>query len=69
MNEAEVFSLAKVKALRAYYKQCSTGMKGSAEWHDYDTAMRLCDQLLALMSQNEPAAGAGKKKMQVTTSD
>ena len=65
MNETTLFSLEKVKALKAYFKQCSAGMKGRAEWHDYDTAAKLCDQLLAHMSQQETPAKPGRKKAEV----
>jgi len=66
MSETILFSREKVKALKAYYKQCSAGMKGRAEWHDYDTAAKLCDQLLGLMSQEERPARTGRKKAEVT---
>jgi len=66
MSEITLFSLQKVRALKAYYKQCSAGMKGRAEWHDYDTAAKLCDQLVGLMSQEEQSAKPGRKKAEVT---
>ena len=69
MSESGFFSTEKVKALRAYYKQCSAGMKGSAEWHDYDTAAKLCEQILALMPQNQPAAKPERKRTEVNAND
>jgi hypothetical protein len=57
-----VFPIEKVKALRAYYRQCSAGMKGRAEWNDYETAAKLCEQLLTLMVGTEAPASKAKKK-------
>ena len=62
-----VFPIEKVKALRAYYRQCSAGMKGRAEWNDYETAAKLCDQVLGLMAGDEtPARKGAKKKPEVS---
>ena len=60
------FPIEKVRALRAYYRQCSAGMKGRAEWNDYETAAKLCDQLATLMATDETPAKRAKKKPEVT---
>jgi hypothetical protein len=51
-NNTVHFSLEKVKALRAYFLRLRNGSRGKMEFGDHDTALKLCEQLLALM---EPA--------------
>jgi len=56
-NNTEHFSLEKVKALRAYFLRLRNSSRGKPECADYDTALKLCEQLIALM---QPAK-AGKE--------
>jgi hypothetical protein len=44
------FSFAKVKALRSYFQRLRNSSRGTPECADYDTALKLCEQLIALMS-------------------
>jgi len=53
-NGNELFSLEKVRALKGYFTQCRAGLKGRPEWNDYDTAAKVCDQLAAMMTPDEP---------------
>lgn len=53
----EHFSLEKIKALRAYFLRMRNGSRGTPECADHDTALKLCEQLIALM---QPAK-AGKE--------
>lgn len=40
--------------------------EGRAEWNDYETAAKLCDQLLTVMAGEETPARKAKKKQEVT---
>jgi hypothetical protein len=51
-NNTVHFSKEKVNALRAYFLRLRNGSRGRPEFGDHDTALKLCEQLLALM---EPA--------------
>ncbi len=57
----ELFSLEKVKALKGYFTQCRAGLKGRPEWNDYDNAAKVCDQLAAIMQQDETPRKPGRK--------
>jgi hypothetical protein len=57
-NDAVLFPLGKVKAYRAYFAECRVAAKGTPEFNDLDTTVKLCDQLVALMHEKE----AGAKK-------
>ena len=48
------FSFKKVKALFAYFHRMRNGSRGTPECADYDTALKLCEQLIALMSATPP---------------
>ena len=56
------FPIEKVRALRAYYKQCATGMKGRPEYADYDNAAKLCEQLASAMESAAPAEPTTPRK-------
>jgi hypothetical protein len=54
------FSLAKVKALRAYFEQSRRSAKGKPEHTDLETTVKLCEQLIALLesaASTEPGSG------------
>jgi hypothetical protein len=55
-NNIEHFSLAKVKALRAYFEQSRKSAKGKPDYGDLETTVKLCDQLLGLMEPRQKAA-------------
>jgi len=48
------FSFEKVKALRAYFQRMRNGSRGTPECADYDTALKLCEQLIAIMQTAKP---------------
>jgi hypothetical protein len=54
-QETSHYSLEKVKALRAYFMRLRNGSRGKPDYADYDTTLKLCEQLIALM---QPAKGA-----------
>lgn len=56
------FPLEKVKALKAYYKQCAAGLKGRPERSDYENAALLCEQLAAVMETERAAKPVRKKE-------
>ena len=56
------FPIEKVRALRAYCKQCASGMKGRPEHADYDNAAKLCEQLVAVMESATPAEPTTPRK-------
>jgi hypothetical protein len=43
------FTVEQVKAWRAFYDESRRSAKGKPEYGNYDTALKLCEQLLALM--------------------
>lgn len=53
-NNAEHFSLEKVKALRAYFLRLRNSSRGKPECADHDTALKLTEQLIALMQTAKP---------------
>lgn len=48
-NQPEHFSLEKVKALRAYFMRLRNSSRGTPEYADLDTTLKLCEQLIAIM--------------------
>jgi hypothetical protein len=48
-NKPEHFSLEKVMALRAYFQRLRNSSRGTPEYGDLDTTLKLCEQLIALM--------------------
>ncbi len=48
-NNTEHFSLEKVKALRAYFLRLRNSSRGKPEYADFETALKLCEQLVARM--------------------
>lgn len=52
-KEAELFSLEKVKALRAYFMRMRNSSRGKPEYGDLDTTLKLCEQLIALMQPEQ----------------
>jgi hypothetical protein len=71
MTDKMLFSLERVKALKAYFITCRAGLKGKPEWNDYDTAAKLCDQLVALIGESETPTGSnpGRKKAEGSASN
>jgi hypothetical protein len=57
-NNAEHFSVEKVKALRAYFEQSRRSAKGKPDHGDLETTVKLCDQLLGLMEPRPKSAPA-----------
>ena len=53
-NNTEHFSLEKVKALRAYFLRMRNSSRGKPECADHDTALKLSEQLIALMQPAKP---------------
>jgi hypothetical protein len=56
-SDNATFPLSKVKAYRAYFIECraaAKAAKGSPEFNDLDVTVKLCDQLVTLMSEQEP---------------
>ena len=53
-SDMTCFPLSKVKAYRAYFTECRAAAKGTPEFADLDVAVRLCEQLAALLSEQEP---------------
>lgn len=51
-NEKQYYPLSKIKAIRAYFEESRKGAKGKPEYDDLETAVKLSEQLIALM---EPA--------------
>lgn len=62
MPTETMFPLAKVKAYRAYFSEVRTGAKGTPEFNDLDVTVKLCDQLIALMSAGQSAPAKASKK-------
>lgn len=54
-SETMHFSFEKVNALRAYYLRMRNSSRGKPECADHDTALKLCEQLIALMQPGKPA--------------
>ena len=54
-NNTEHFSFEKVKALRAYFLRLRNSSRGKPEYADFETALKLCEQLIALMQAATPA--------------
>ena len=48
-NNTEHFSLEKVKALRAYFLRLRNSSRGKPEYADFETALKLCEQMIPLM--------------------
>jgi hypothetical protein len=57
-NNTEHFSLEKAKALRAYFLRLRNSSRGKPEYADFETALKLCEQTVALMEAAKPAKGA-----------
>jgi hypothetical protein len=53
-KEPERFSLQKVMALRAYFMRLRNSSRGKPEYADLDTTLKLCEQVIALMSPVKP---------------
>jgi hypothetical protein len=53
-NDTMHFSVEKVKALRAYFLRMRNGSRGTPECADHDTALKLCEQLIAVMQAGKP---------------
>ena len=51
------FSLEKVKALRAYFLRMRNSSRGKPECADHETALKLCEQLVALMQPAKAEKG------------
>jgi hypothetical protein len=65
-RDDELFSLEKVKALKAYFTQCRAGLKGRPEWDDYDIAAKICDQLAARMQDGAAHGKPARKQPQAS---
>jgi hypothetical protein len=63
------FSLDKVKAFKAYFTHCRTSARGKPEFNDLDTAVKLCEQLAALMSEGQAAPKPVRKKPEAPPSN
>jgi hypothetical protein len=53
-NNTEHFSFEKVKALRAYFLRMRNSSRGKPECADHDTALKLSEQLIAIMEAAKP---------------
>jgi hypothetical protein len=56
-NETMHFSLEKVKALRAYFLRLRNSTRGKPECADFETALKLCEQTIALMQPAKAEKG------------
>jgi hypothetical protein len=57
-----MFPLARVKAYRAYFSECRAAAKGTPEFNDLDTTVKLCDQLIAVMTDGQSSPAKTVKK-------
>jgi len=60
-SNARPFSFEKVKALRAYFHRLMGSARGTPEHHDLETVVTLCEQLIAVMTDNEQLRQAAAK--------
>ena len=56
-TNTEHFSLEKVKALRAYFLRLRNSSRGKPEYADFETALKLCEQVVGLMQAAKPTKG------------
>jgi hypothetical protein len=61
-TDSHHFSLDKVKALKAYFFRMRNSAKGTPEYNDLDTTVTLCEQLVAVMAENDALRKAGSER-------
>jgi hypothetical protein len=52
------YTLEKVQALRSYFLKLRNSSRSKPEYDDIDTAVKLCEQLIAVMEQKKTEATA-----------